>query len=182
MQSGQYLHPGVANHKQNGSHNQEIIPKERGAELHIRFPSPGVLYWKDEDPKHLVLKTSEPYIQESQRSVRNLVCALKGPTQDLTCPKSQVQTQQFVRCLAQTHLLILKSLPERQEAVGTPPGTEMLEAIFVISFCCANTPDRCQFGISLLAFQHQGHAPPTRMIAGPQCQLGWGSDQPPASP
>lgn len=28
MQSGQYLHPGVANHKQNGSHNQEIIPKE----------------------------------------------------------------------------------------------------------------------------------------------------------
>ena len=36
------------------------------------------------------------------------------------------QKQEFNRSLGQTHLLILKSLPERQEQTGAQPGTETL--------------------------------------------------------
>ena len=41
--------------------------------------------------------------------------------------------------VSQTHLLILESLPERQEVIGSPLGTEMqTAAICVISLYCAD--------------------------------------------
>ena len=44
------------------------------------------------------------------------------------------------KVLSQTHLLILESLPERQEVTGAPLGTEMqTAAICVISLYCAGT-------------------------------------------
>lgn len=42
---------------------------------------------------------------------------LKGTHKNLTCSKAQSRGS---RCVGQTHLLLLKSLPERQEATGTP--------------------------------------------------------------
>lgn len=86
----------------------------------------------------------------------------KRHTQRLICQVSGAGSAVW-KVLSETHLLILESLPERQEVIGTPLGTEMqTAAICMISLYCADTAaGRYQFGIPPIAYKHQGLAPTT---------------------
>ena len=48
------------------------------SELHIRFPSPGVLHQEGELPEHLALKASGDFFGETQRAVGDRDSTLKG--------------------------------------------------------------------------------------------------------
>ena len=62
----------------------------------------------------------------------------KRHTQHLICWVSGAGSAVW-KVVSQTHLLILESLPERQEVIGSPLGTQMqTAAICVISLYCAD--------------------------------------------
>lgn len=67
------------------------------------------------------------------------------------------QKQEFNKSLGQTHLLILKSLPERQEQTGAQPGTETLAtAILGSLFYHVDTGARCavlEYSLQLMSLE-----------------------------
>lgn len=88
----------------------------------IRHSNPWKLHWRDRPPKYMALKTNGAYVRETQKAVGNGDSAPKGFVCRLTGPEIQGKSS----CLKvprpygeNTHLLILKCLPEGQGTVGT---------------------------------------------------------------
>ena len=123
--------PGSATHRREENHNPRSPPQGAKDPAHIRLLSPGVLHWGNEPPEHLALKTCKTYIWKGLRATGNRHSTLTG-----ACAKRHIlqvpgERQQFEKRLGQTHMLILDSLPERQEATGLPLGTQMLAEPFL---------------------------------------------------
>ena len=111
----------------------EVLPKEWGVQVPIRFPILGVLHWEDKLPECLDLKTSRAYVWASQRVIGNRDSALKGHMQNLVLSKSQHRGSSLKgACVRPT------CWSRRQE--GLPLGMEMLvAAMFESSFYHKNT-------------------------------------------
>lgn len=62
----------------------EVLTRGKESKPHTGIPSPGILPWKDEPLKYLVLKAGGDHFQETQRAVENTDSALKRHTQRLT--------------------------------------------------------------------------------------------------
>lgn len=89
------------------------------------FQSMG-LCTRKQSPERLALKTGKLTFGSLKRvwGVRKLrFCSSREHTKSPTCSKSQLEAV-VERSLGKTHLLILESLPERQEANGTLLGGE----------------------------------------------------------
>lgn len=78
------------------------------------------MHWEDELPEYIVLKTIRACIQDIRRAIGNQDHVLKGHMQNITLSETQYRGT-VGKESGETHLLILESLLERQEATGCPP-------------------------------------------------------------
>ena len=110
-------YPRVGNPQMGELQLQRFSPRTKGSESHIGLPSTRVQHQED-DP----LCWGGAYFQRSQRAVGNRDSILKGCIQKSHMLQDPGLKQSFERSLGQAHLLILESIPERQEATGAHPG------------------------------------------------------------
>ena len=68
---------------------QRFSPRSERSKSHIRLPSLGVLFWEDELPEYLTLRSVGSFFLSYQMAGGNRNFTLKGHTQSLTCSGTQ---------------------------------------------------------------------------------------------
>lgn len=128
--SWQKRHPWCSNSSLGGiSQSSGVSLRSEEVMSHSRNPKPWEVHW-DKPLKCLALKSNEAYVQETQRAVVYWNTTCKGLAHKLTCHSAKAAVWEVLSLLwKKIHLLILKSPPEKQGPIGTPPGTKVLTGI-----------------------------------------------------